>query len=521
MQKLRREFMEARVLVNLILERELLREAEFRIQREVFDQQMHDALLDGTGTGTGGTGGNVKSGIAGAGAGVGVGVGLGVGVGVGAHVPSPQGVQAPSSSSGRRQEVPYRHSLQFPHLLYPPVAKSDKLGDKKLALKSGKDLKKNGKNPGAAPVGRPKLLPGAKAARKAAALAVAEASLEAAKCEVDGNGLKRRKNDDGKKRKRDRDGLGAVMNMEACRDEKTGVDEVRGGALEEVYTAQYRTIHADLDGPSEICQPPWPSFMEQADYREEAAVRSVGEYIDALEYRYDAENRPILPTKYRARCRVGRGGRLVVDRIPLYDDPVEREELDEYETPETQTQTVDAPAPVYIYPSSLSYRYPRNAYQTHYGPPGGPGTGAGPGRKPNPANAAANAAAAAAAGYGPALSPSQGTPLNSQLPGMPLSNARLVSQALRPHGNANTKHILNPAVRAMRIASIPKIPPFAPPARPAVHNSKLARLSAILSLGDAEEERVAIPRYLPGEGVSNASKSSAVELSRVKYVTRL
>ena len=41
------------------------------------------------------------------------------------------------------------------------------------------------------------------------------------------------------------------------------------------------------------------------------------EYLQSLEYKYDDNLEVIAPIKYKARCRIGRGGRLVVDRIPV------------------------------------------------------------------------------------------------------------------------------------------------------------------------------------------------------------
>lgn len=47
-------------------------------------------------------------------------------------------------------------------------------------------------------------------------------------------------------------------------------------------------------------------------------MRTPMEYLEALEYQYDEDYQPILPTKFRCRFRVGRSGRLVVDRIPVH-----------------------------------------------------------------------------------------------------------------------------------------------------------------------------------------------------------
>ena len=51
---------------------------------------------------------------------------------------------------------------------------------------------------------------------------------------------------------------------------------------------------------------------------------SAADYIRALEYRTDRSNsssrgdgQQVLSVRYSARCRIGRGGRLVVDRFPV------------------------------------------------------------------------------------------------------------------------------------------------------------------------------------------------------------
>jgi hypothetical protein len=41
-------------------------------------------------------------------------------------------------------------------------------------------------------------------------------------------------------------------------------------------------------------------------------------YMADLEYRADEKDGAyIAPQRYKARCRIGRGGRLVMDRIPV------------------------------------------------------------------------------------------------------------------------------------------------------------------------------------------------------------
>lgn len=77
-----------------------------------------------------------------------------------------------------------------------------------------------------------------------------------------------------------------------------------------------------IDGPAQICRPQWPSFMDRLDTREKINLSSnMSEYLDVLESMEPMEGsidciQPIK--KFRYRGRVGRGGRLVMDRIPVY-----------------------------------------------------------------------------------------------------------------------------------------------------------------------------------------------------------
>eukprot|EP01038_Epipyxis_sp_PR26KG_P004496 gene4496-6352_t len=127
--------------------------------------------------------------------------------------------------------------------------------------------------------------------------------------------------------------------------------------------SEFKLIHPDLDGPSTLCQPAWPSFMDDLPMREKINVRaSLMDYIEDLEapYEYDQVNSPV---KYRCRSRIGRGGRLVMDRIAVYDQKVDESIVDE----ETQNyhnnnnnnnnNSID-----YIYPTSLNQN---NSYKTN------------------------------------------------------------------------------------------------------------------------------------------------------------
>ncbi len=81
-----------------------------------------------------------------------------------------------------------------------------------------------------------------------------------------------------------------------------------------------RTVLPELDGPSVVCQQPWASFMESRSSQEQQSVAhrsSAAAYMEDLEMRTDAFGAVIPPKSFRCRCRVGRGGRLVLDRIPV------------------------------------------------------------------------------------------------------------------------------------------------------------------------------------------------------------
>lgn len=77
-------------------------------------------------------------------------------------------------------------------------------------------------------------------------------------------------------------------------------------------------IHEDVDGPPYVCRPYYPHFLYPLPSREQLySYCTPSEYLQALEYRYDDSHEAVAPMKYKARCRVGRGGRLVIDRVPV------------------------------------------------------------------------------------------------------------------------------------------------------------------------------------------------------------
>lgn len=69
----------------------------------------------------------------------------------------------------------------------------------------------------------------------------------------------------------------------------------------------------------------WPTFMDPLLTRDKITVpRSAIEYLDDLMLRPPMDSNGSghkLPLKYRTRGRVGRGGRIILDRIPVYITP--------------------------------------------------------------------------------------------------------------------------------------------------------------------------------------------------------
>ncbi len=88
--------------------------------------------------------------------------------------------------------------------------------------------------------------------------------------------------------------------------------------LESLLVEGVNIINDLVDGPNTVCRPSWPHFFAPAAARDQFySYCTPNEYIQALEFRNDENFDPILPTKFRSRCRIGRNGRLIVDRVPV------------------------------------------------------------------------------------------------------------------------------------------------------------------------------------------------------------
>jgi hypothetical protein len=225
-------------------------------------------------------------------------------------------------------------------------------------------------------------------------------------------------------------------------------------------------------------------------------------YMADLEYRTDEKDGAyIAPLRYKARCRIGRGGRLVMDRIPVYD-------ADDEEGVEGGACPSAQGAAVHVYPTSLPYQYTENAYSLHF-PGRQPGAGAGPdppsAQLPQPVAVKEEAPGAA------------GPQTTQPLPELGLSNGRFYFTALKtrtalPGQVAQAASVQDGALggvcsynapmtiqQRLRLARIPKIPAFAPPGGVAIPPYKAARIASILAASDSEDEKVHIPKYRKGE----------------------
>ena len=216
------------------------------------------------------------------------------------------------------------------------------------------------------------------------------------------------------------------------------------------------------------------------------------------------------------------------------DESTERDCLSSSVSTTTAHKTSTA---VHIYPTSLAYQYPENAYNLLFPPT----TSLPPTNKPIPSASAegGSIASSTAVSSNDASSSNQQlgdsnsameidmeSPVPQQLPELPLSNARYYFTALRnrnqqpsssnqqqkTHSNSvssldassmgTISYNANMTIQQrVRLSRMPKLPPFAPTLRPIIPAYKAARLAAILAASDSEEERVSIPKYKRGEDV--------------------
>lgn len=202
----------------------------------------------------------------------------------------------------------------------------------------------------------------------------------------------------------------------------------------------------------------------------------------------------------------------------------------------------------YVYPTSLPYQYPGNAYNLHF--PAGLATSS----RAIPSAAVPSTTGAAADTKMSSLvheSARADDASEGILSDLPLSNSRFAlnllrnnrsgtngsapaasssagsaTAALTPWMFAHSTACLGSALNVQqrnRLARVPKMPALAPTGRPSLHAAKAARLSAILCASDSEDERVFIPKYRRGEEIEKAvgTKVANAEQIKFKYVTNI
>lgn len=278
---------------------------------------------------------------------------------------------------------------------------------------------------------------------------------------------------------------------------------------------EYKMVSPDLLGPSAVCQPCWPSFMDDLTTFRSSAVDtsgSVSTYMSALELRVDdVTGAFIAPERYEARFRIGRGNRLVLDRVPVYaNNPSSSSDCN---TPSCYPPTALSGEPFRcIYPTSLYARYPSIAYNAFSAKlpsnllPGPKGRSLKvKGRPPEaigpPADSVINTERP---NDQDEQSQSARITTTRLLPEIPMSNMKLINishrnrQASSGVGNgpissaSNYKSISQQAKLSQRIATLPKVPPFNPPARLLLSAEKVQRLQQILAQSDSEDEKTSV-----------------------------
>ena len=236
--------------MQLVLERELLKEAELKIQQEIFEQTINDYTNPNT----------------------------------------------------KRTTTPFQYKLQFPHLLKEPekekvvVAQDNSI---KLKLVLSKPDPAAATTDPAVKIRKPKK----KKDVTNAPITTDNAVVEAAPNDIDAVPVPEEKKE-------------PVM------------------------------MYESLPGPKYLCKSSWPSFMSNLPTRDMVNVQmTLSDYIDELDMRPDE-----IPRKFKSSARIGRGGRMVIDRIPIYDKP--RDDWDPVHS--SYSFTKHALHQSYIYPTMLS-----------------------------------------------------------------------------------------------------------------------------------------------------------------------
>jgi hypothetical protein len=278
LQQLRREFSGAQSLLQLVIERERLKKADFSVQAEIIEQTIYETNNTTT-----------------------------------------------SAPPRVDPSLLFSYKLQYPQLLLPPPAP---VSSRKTGLKLTLKASRGDGEPG---VEKERQKPGRKVGsqlkRNRASLgaaggdATADAAAVAAGTDVKASDV-------------------AILTDES-NPAMFANALLTGNALYEANTA--RLIILGIPGPPAFLQPMWPSFMNDLPSREKTPFHtSLADYADELELQRDHG----LPTKYRCRGRIGRGGRMIMDRIPVYDTAVNETSRNKYRDGRNMHNT-------YIFPTSL------------------------------------------------------------------------------------------------------------------------------------------------------------------------
>lgn len=251
MQQLRKEFGRARNLLQLVLERESLKEAELECQKEIFLQAIYDLT---------------------------------------------------TTTNEPRLPTVFKHKLLFPHLLNGDATVDDDNygGDVKLKFtlnRRGNDSSGNLKAQDTD--------------------VIKEKKKKSGSSQVQGNAVKRKRPNEA-----------MLDDGYESDDYDIAADMVSPGIL-----------FPGLAGPPYLCRPMWPSFMAPLYIRNKAPVlKALTEYISELEIPFESmydssygaiagnngseyqDNDAQVPVGFTCRGRMGRGGRILIDRFPIYDD---------------------------------------------------------------------------------------------------------------------------------------------------------------------------------------------------------
>jgi bifunctional DNA-binding transcriptional regulator/antitoxin component of YhaV-PrlF toxin-antitoxin module len=223
------------------------------------------------------------------------------------------------------------------------------------------------------------------------------------------------------------------------------------------------------------------------------SISSATDYLQALEYKIDENGETILPTKFRSRCRVGRGGRMIIDRIPVgfkYFYRILSSMLINFQQIYGDDNDDDDTIPqVWQYPVSLRShsRWIPNCEPSIDVPS---------------STLSMKLTTASLHAHNNSVDTTEiRAPHRKVLPEFPLSNRKLFLQSLR----RNSK--INPNNWSSSLPMIcQSIPPLFPAARVALSSETISKLESILAESDSEDERIIIPKTTEGFDVGKSQK---------------